>query len=73
MLDGTSGLITGTPRAARTLTPYTITASSVAGNTSFVLVLTVVAALPRSEAMTGAARSHPDRSTHTGQRRSTCS
>jgi hypothetical protein len=45
VLDGTTGLITGTPSVARTLTPYTITASSLAGNTSFVFRLAVT---PRS-------------------------
>ena len=48
MLDGTSGLITGTPSVARTLAPYTITASSLAGNTSFVFLLAVSAPSPRS-------------------------
>jgi hypothetical protein len=43
VLDSTSGLITGTPRVARTLAPYTITASSPAGNTSFVFLLDVAA------------------------------
>ena len=43
VLDSTSGLITGTPSVARTLTPYTITASSQAGNTSFIFLLSVVA------------------------------
>jgi hypothetical protein len=43
MLDSGSGLITGTPRVATTLAPYTITASSQAGNTSFVFLLAVAA------------------------------
>ena len=47
VLDGTSGLITGTPHVARTLAPYTITASSLAGNTSFVFLLDVAAPSPR--------------------------
>jgi hypothetical protein len=47
VLDGTSGLITGTPSVARTLAPYTITASSLAGNTSFVFLLDVAAPSPR--------------------------
>ncbi len=47
MLDSTSGLIAGTPSVARTLTPYTITASSQAGNTSFVFLLAVAAPSPR--------------------------
>ena len=37
-----SGIISGTPCIARKLTPYTITASSLAGNTSFVLLMTVI-------------------------------
>jgi hypothetical protein len=48
VLDSTSGLITGTPNVARALAPYTITASSLAGNTSFVLLLDVAALPPRS-------------------------
>jgi hypothetical protein len=47
-LDGTSGLITGTPSGARALAPYTITASSLAGNTSFVFLLDVPAPSQRS-------------------------
>jgi hypothetical protein len=45
-LDSTSGLITGTPSVARRLAPYTITASSQAGNTSFILLLAVAAPSP---------------------------
>ena len=48
VLDGTSGLITGTPSVARTLAPYTITASSLAGTASFVFLLDVSAPSPRS-------------------------
>jgi len=48
VLDTTSGLITGTPSAARTLAPYTITASSLAGNTSFVFLLDVSAPSPNN-------------------------
>jgi hypothetical protein len=43
VLDSTSGQIAGTPSVARKLAPYTITASSQAGNTSFILLLSVVA------------------------------
>ena len=43
VLDSTSGLITGTPSVARTLAPYTITASSQAGSTSFIFLLAVAA------------------------------
>ena len=42
-LDSKSGVIAGTPSAASTLAPYTVTASSQAGNTSFILLLTVAA------------------------------
>ena len=42
-LDSKSGVIAGTPSAASSLTPYTITASSLPGNTSFILLLTVAA------------------------------
>jgi hypothetical protein len=47
VLDSTSGLITGTPSVARALAAYTITASSQAGNTSFVFLLAVAAPSPR--------------------------
>jgi large repetitive protein len=43
VLDSTSGLIAGTPSVTRELAPYTITASSQAGNTSFIFLLSVVA------------------------------
>ncbi len=48
VLDSTSGLIAGTPSVARMLAPYTITASSQAGNTSFVFLLAVAAPSPVS-------------------------
>ena len=47
VLDSASGLIAGTPRVERSLTPYTITASSQAGNTSFIFLLAVSAPSPR--------------------------
>ena len=40
-LDSSSGVIAGTPSAPSTLAPYTITASSLPGSTSFILLLTV--------------------------------
>lgn len=46
VLDSTTGLITGTPSVARTLAPYTITASSQAGNSSFIFLLAVAAPSP---------------------------
>jgi len=42
-LDSRSGVIAGTPSAASSLAPYSITASSKAGNTSFVFLLAVAA------------------------------
>jgi large repetitive protein len=48
VLDSTSGLIAGTPSVARTLAPYTVTASSQAGDTSFIFLLSVVAPSSRS-------------------------
>ncbi len=42
LLDSTSGILSGTPTEARNLAPYTITANSLAGNTRFVLLLTVM-------------------------------
>jgi hypothetical protein len=47
-LDGKSGVIAGTPSAASSLAPYTITASGLPGNTSFILLLTVAAPSSRS-------------------------
>ena len=47
-LDSKSGVIAGTPSAATTLAPYTITASSQAGSPSFILLLTVAAPSSRS-------------------------
>jgi len=48
VLDSTSGIVSGRPREARSLAVYTITASSLAGSTRFVLLLTVAAPSPRS-------------------------
>jgi Putative Ig domain len=48
VLDSRSGLIAGTPSVASTLAPYTITASSQAGNTSFIFLLAVAAPSPGS-------------------------
>jgi len=45
-LDRKNGVITGTPSAASTLAPYTITASSQAGSSSFILLLAVAAPSP---------------------------
>jgi len=42
-LDSISGVIAGIPSAATPLAPYTITASSLPGSTSFILLLTVAA------------------------------
>ena len=47
-LDSKSGAIAGTPSAESSLAPYTITASSQAGNTSFILLMTVAAPSSRS-------------------------
>jgi hypothetical protein len=41
VLNGSSGILSGTPTEARSLSPYTITADSLAGSSRFVLVLTV--------------------------------
>ena len=46
LLDSASGILSGTPTEARNLAPYTITANSLAGNTRFVLLLTVTPAPP---------------------------
>ena len=47
-LNLTSGIVSGVPREARSLAAYTITASSLAGSTCFILLLTVAAPSPRS-------------------------
>jgi hypothetical protein len=47
-LDSKSGVIAGTPSAASTLAPYTVTASSQAGSSGFILLLTVAAPSSRS-------------------------
>jgi hypothetical protein len=44
VLNGASGILSGTPTEARTVAPYTITADSLAGSTRFVLLLTVMPA-----------------------------
>ena len=44
VLNSISGVLSGTPSEARNLAPYTITASSLAGSTRFVLLLTVMPA-----------------------------
>jgi large repetitive protein len=48
LLDSASGILSGTPSEARNLAPYTITANSLAGNTRFILLLTVTPAPPRA-------------------------
>jgi hypothetical protein len=44
VLNDSSGILSGTPMEARSVAPYTITADSLAGNTRFVLLLTVMPA-----------------------------
>jgi large repetitive protein len=46
VLNSSSGILSGMPTAARGVAPYTITAESLAGNTHFVLVLTVTPSRP---------------------------
>jgi len=41
LLDSSSGILSGTPTEASGLAPYTVTANSLAGNTRFILLLTV--------------------------------
>jgi len=45
-LDSKSGVIAGTPRAASSLAPYTVSASSQAGSSSFILLLALAAPSP---------------------------
>jgi hypothetical protein len=47
-LDSATGVIAGTPSATSSLAPYTVTASSQAGNTSFIFLLAVAAPSPGS-------------------------
>ena len=42
VLNGSSGILSGTPTEARSVAPYTITADSLAGTARFVLLLTVM-------------------------------
>jgi hypothetical protein len=42
VLDSANSILSGTPSEARGVAPYTITASSLAGNTRFVLLPTVM-------------------------------
>ena len=44
VINSTSGMLSGTPSEAKNLAPYTITASSLAGYTRFILLLTVMPA-----------------------------
>ena len=44
VIDSATGILSGTPSEARNLAPYTITAESLAGNTRFILLLTVTPA-----------------------------
>jgi hypothetical protein len=44
VLNSTSGILSGTPREAKSLEPYTITASSLAGDSRFILLLAVTSA-----------------------------
>jgi hypothetical protein len=57
VLDSTSGIVSGRPREARSLAAYTIKASSLAGSTRFLLLLTVApvpsGAIPRRGAVAG--------------------
>jgi len=48
VLDSKSGVIAGTPSAASSPSPYTITASSLPGKTSFILLFAVAAPSSRS-------------------------
>jgi hypothetical protein len=55
VLDRVSGVLSGTPTEARNLAPYTITANSLAGNTRFILLLTVMPAPSDATAKRGPA------------------
>jgi hypothetical protein len=52
VLNASTGILSGTPSEARNVAPYTVTAHSLAGNTRFILLLTVAPAPP------GAMRKH---------------
>jgi Putative Ig domain len=55
VLNGSSGVLSGTPTEARSVAPYTITASSLAGSTRFVLLLSAMPAPSGSLARHGPA------------------
>jgi len=61
LLDSSSGILSGTPTEASGLAPYTVTASSLAGNTRFILLLTVKPAPSGAIARHGPARWGPGR------------
>jgi hypothetical protein len=65
VLDSVNGVLSGTPREARSLAPYTITASSLAGSTHFVVVLTVAPSRSGAKARQARPPQHgSDSSTH---------
>ena len=55
VLNGSTGILSGTPTEARGLTPYTISADSLAGTTHFVLILAVTASRWETSAPHGSA------------------
>jgi hypothetical protein len=61
VINGTSGTLSGTPSEAKPLAPYTITASSLAGHTRFILLLTVTPARSGAIPTHGPARRGLDR------------
>jgi hypothetical protein len=61
LLDSSSGILSGTPTEASGLAPYTVTANSLAGNTRFILLLTVKPAPSDAIPRHGPARRGPGR------------
>jgi large repetitive protein len=61
VINSTSGILSGTPSEAKKLAPYTITASSLAGHTRFILLLTVTPAPPGAMPRHGPTRRGLDR------------
>src|ERR1700682_5866800 len=59
LLDSSSGILSGTPTEASGLAPYTVTANSLAGNTRFILLLTVKPASSDAIPRHGPARRGP--------------
>lgn len=59
ILDGSSGILSGTPTESREVAPYTITANSLAGSACFILVLAVAPSRSGATARRNSSRNPP--------------